>query len=126
MAIQKFDVTEHIRGKVREMVFNSIPDKQIDAMIKSEFDAFFTGSIRYGSKEPSQFARLVEGEVKTAIRERVSLWLSANFDEVWENNGYKLIGDMVAEFVPVVQMRMATEMAANALAELKSRLQSGY
>lgn len=54
--IQKFDVSEHIRNRVREVIVSSVPDEQMDLMIKKEYDAFFLGSEnQFGRREESEF-----------------------------------------------------------------------
>lgn len=56
--IQKFDVTQAIRDRVRAALFESIPDEQMDAMIQAELKAFFSAP-PYSRDELSPFAKLV-------------------------------------------------------------------
>ena len=61
--LQPFDVTEHIRQRVREVLVASIPDDQMDAMIQAEVKAYFETKDEYGHKKPSRFGLLIQGMV---------------------------------------------------------------
>lgn len=120
--IQKFDLTDHIRQKVREVLVSSIPDDRMDAMIKMEYDKFFSASQdNYNRSAPSPFGALVREELETTIKTQVREWLASNFKEQRsEDNTYRLIGEAVTKFTPLVQQAMVVEMTQRVLAVLIS------
>ena len=121
--IQKFDITEHIRQKVREVLLASIPDEQMDAMISAEYDLFFKD--KYGNDSP--FKRLIQEELRKAIRNKVISWMDVNFIRKWDESGTsKLVGDAVAKLTPIVQKSMILDLTQAAIDELRNRLIQGH
>jgi hypothetical protein len=126
-SLQPFDVTSHIRDKVREVLVAAIPDEQMDEMIEREFDAFFARksvSVHGTRTEPSKFSRVVEHAVEQEIKERLKTWMSKNFEMKWGKYGGpdKLTGEMVEKFIPIAQSKMMSDMVQQAMANIQSSL----
>lgn len=118
--IQKFDVTEHIRQKVREVLIASIPDEQMNAMIKAEYHLFFTPN-NYGD---SPFRKIVHDVLEKAIKEKMIAWIDTNFQSQWDEatQSQILVGEAVAAIAPIVQKAMIAEITQLSLNELRNRL----
>lgn len=121
-SIQPFDVTSHIRGKVREVIVGAIPDEQMDAMIKAEFDAFFKTKSDYGREVISEFSKIVRGELDSFMRKSIREWLDSNFNREWNDGVQRMVGEAVAELALVVQNRIVVDITQQALADLRNRL----
>jgi len=121
--MKSIDITEHIRNKIREVLLLSLPNDELDTMIQAEYDAMFaTKESRWG-REPSWFSQQVQEQLREKIKERIRLWLDQNFEDKWDEScGLALVGDLVAEFTPVVLQRLAGDMASRALAEIRGQL----
>jgi hypothetical protein len=120
--LQKFDVTEHIRSRVREVIVSSLPDGHIDAMIKSEYDEFFSRKDRWGNQRQSEFDGIVNKLVRDAIAKRTAAWIDENFEQKWDGDVVTMVGELVADFVPIVQARLAESIVSDALYEIRQRL----
>lgn len=121
-SVQPFDVTSHIRNKVRETIIEAIPDGQMDAMIQSEFEAFFKAKTGYGREAPSEFSRIVSSELDSFMRKSIGEWLDSNFKREWNDGIQRMVGETVAELALVVQNRIVVDITQQALVELRSRL----
>lgn len=73
------------------------------------------------------FRKIVQAEVRERITASVKAYLDENFASEWDAvmDGEKLIGDLVAEFVPIVQARMTTDLTQRTLQEIQNQLR-GY
>lgn len=120
MEIQKFDVTTHIRNEVRKVLVKSIPKEAMDNMIRAEYDLFFKSEYARGK---SPFAQLVADALKEQFSRKIKAWLDANFQQQFDEiGGQKLVGELVAELVPIVQQSIMTDITSRALADLRQRL----
>lgn len=117
----KFDITQHLREKVREVLINSIPDENMDAMLMAEIKAYFHGTQEYGRIQRSSFSVQVDGMLQEIVKEKVKAWLDTNFEVVWEDNTQKLMGAVVAELIPVVQQKYMSDMVSRVLSEIRNR-----
>ncbi len=120
--IQEFDITAHIRDRVRSVIVSAMPDEQIDAMIGAEHRQFTSSKNKYGHDIDSPFALMVRAEITRRIKEKVLAWLDENFDTIYEDGESKMTGELVAAFVPVAQKAMVEEMVSTALAGIRNRL----
>ena len=112
--IQPFNVTDHIRDKVREVLVSSIPDQEMDKMINSEFEAFFAKS-RHGS---SPFGSMVHKILQEEMEQKVKAWITSNLQTVWEHGENKFIGEVVTRITPLVQQAMVESLVQNVLRTL--------
>lgn len=118
----KFDITQHLRDKVREVLINSIPEDNMDAMLQAEIKAYFHGAQEYGRTQRSSFSVQVEGMLQEIVQEKVRVWLDTNFEVVWGQEGtQKLMGEVVAELIPVVQQKYMADMVSRILGEIRTR-----
>ena len=122
-SVATFDVTTHLRDRVREVLVASIPDEQMDAMIRKEINAFFEKSRNHNGAYSSPFAVLVEGMLHELVKKKVAVWLDTNFERVWDSEGQneKLIGDTVAQLIPIVQQKYISDMVSKILGEIRMR-----
>jgi len=122
--IQPFNVTEHIRQQVREVLIASIPDEQMDAMIKAEVRLYFqVHQDQYSRKDvPSEFSTQLRRMIEQYIAERLKIWFDSNFQTIWEETGGRMVGALVAKFVPIVQAEMAQNIAERALMSIRNQL----
>ena len=123
--IQEFDLTTAIRNRVRGVIIDAIPDEQVDEMIRAEFQGFFKErKVNYGRDvAPSRFAELIKKHIEALLNEKIREWLDKNFDQVWSDDDCELlVGEMVGEFTPIVQKKMAADIVSRALFEFKNTL----
>jgi uncharacterized membrane protein YheB (UPF0754 family) len=117
--IKVFDVTEHIRNKVRQVLVSEIPDDQMDAMIKREFANYFReGSTTYPYESSGDGMKIIREEISNIIRQKVKDWLDKNFQREWDDvtNSEKLVGEAVAKLAPIVQNALVTDITQKAIA----------
>jgi len=57
--LQEFDITTHIRDRVRGVIVSAMPDEQIDAMVVTEYRRFTSNKNKYGHDVDSPFVLLV-------------------------------------------------------------------
>ena len=120
--IQKFNLTAHIREKVRETLVMAIPDEQMDAMIRTEFDEYFKERNEYGREKPSRLSLLVREELDKLMREKIKKWLNENFERRWEGNIDRHVGELVGSLAPIVQHSIVVDITQRALSDLANRL----
>jgi hypothetical protein len=122
--IQKFDVTEHIRNEVRRVFVSSIPDEQMDLMIKKEFETFWDrGKSDYPSRQPGDGVKIVREEIERRTREAVVKWMDANFALRYNEQGVPLlVGELVKELAPIVQAAIVADITQRTIAEIQKKL----
>ena len=121
--LAKFDVTQHIRDRVRAVLLEALPEEALDQAIQAEWSRFFVSTKdRYGSEHASPFSDMVQSLLAERVRAKVIGWLDANFEQEWDGRTQKLVGPLVAELVPIVQERMHVELVSQALNDLRGRL----
>ena len=60
--------------------------------------------------------------VQEIIKEKVKAWLNTKFEVVWgDENTQKLIGETVADLIPVVQQKHISDMISRIMGEIRSR-----
>ena len=118
--IEKFDITDHIRNRVREVLIESIPDAALDKAIKVEYDKYFKPLY---PNAPSKFEVQVHELLKEMLEKDIKEWLHDNFTGIWtEENRMKLIGETVAQLIPVVQQHFMMQQVEIALGALRGQL----
>ena len=125
--IVEFDITSHIRSRVREVIISSVPDGQVDAMIRSEIQAFFKDKEdRYGKVTNSPFKEIVREEIRALITAEVKGWLDENFKTEWDSvtQSQVMTGEMVKGLIPVIQQKMVSDMIGQALYSFKSQIEA--
>ena len=120
--IQKFNLTDHIREKVRETLIMAIPDEQMDAMIRAEFDDFFKSRPGYGKIKQSRLGLIVQEELDKLMREKIRGWLDTNFQRQWDNGIERHVGELVGSLAPIVQQSMMADIVQRSLSELRYKL----
>lgn len=123
-SVAPFDVTEHLRQRVREVFIASIPDEQLDQMIRKEMGEFFQSSQNgYGQKLPSKFSALIGEMLQDLLKQKLTQWFSDNFEQVYDDktNQTRIIGETVAELIPIVQQKMMKDLVERTLGELRQR-----
>jgi hypothetical protein len=121
--IQNFNLTEHIREKVRETLVMSIPDEQMDTMIRAEFDDFFKGKPDgYGKVKQSRLGIIVQEELDKLMREKIRRWLDTNFQRQWDDGIERHVGELVGSLAPIVQQSMMADIVQRSLSELRYKL----
>jgi hypothetical protein len=122
--MQKFDVTEHIRGKVREVLIGSIPDEQMDAMVRAEVERFFEGERVSGSSARSAppFRAMVEAEIKAQMAETFKAHVRQYMQSYWTAHGEAALTDFTAQVMGRAQEEMMKNLVAHALQSMGSSL----
>ena len=113
-------LTERVREKIRETIFDCMSEDELKSLIKAEYDLLFSKrqKFRNGPLElPSIFSEIISNELKALIKGRVESWLADNFRYEWDEVGGKLVGDAVAELVPIVQRQMVQNVVQFALSQ---------
>lgn len=118
--IKRFDVTEHLRAKVRETLIGSLPDEQMDAMIQAEFRAYFEPEQnRYNSTTtPSPFQSLVRETISKEVESSLRRWIDAYFETYWAEHGETALQDLVSGFVANAHKVTMENMIKHALSQL--------
>jgi hypothetical protein len=106
---------QEVTDKVRQLIMNAMPEEKVQAVLKAEYDKYFTDKPdRWNNPGKSPFSQLVESEVKRVVeqkvREEVNKYL---YDLVWENNGKEHAEAILAEITPAVMHAMAKQTALN-------------
>ena len=112
-SLQTFDVTEHIRGKIREVLIGSIPDEQMDAMIKGEVD-------RYFNQTGGGFYALVKSTLDEVMREDLRKWMGDAFRGEWRDGYFIVAGDIVRKLAPAALEGIAAAVTSRILQNIKS------
>lgn len=93
-------ISEKLRDKVRNTIFEEIPDEKWDQLIKAEIAAFFEPKVinhgHWCDKRPSKFGEIVIDEMTKIMREKL-LQLFAS-DE-WKVSYDGMVGEKLAEVV---------------------------
>lgn len=130
-----------VRGKVKQVLFDSMPDEQIDKLIKKEMESYFDGPKdhwgRTDSEKPSPFKRLVFEEMLACLKPRLNLAIEKFLSQNQEQSGtspdvtgltweYKFTEDFVKALAPAAMHSVTQAIIQNALTSFRSALQRGY
>lgn len=124
--ITEFNVAEHVRAKVREVLMASIPDEQMDKMIQGAYAEFFASTRNdgyYGSNvKPSKFTQMVHEMLEKEIRKQIQAWLDKELQVNWDEQGKPIMPELVKALVPVVISRWGEMIVQSALNDIKFRI----
>ena len=118
--ITKFDVTEHIRTKVRETLLSAIPDEQMDRMIQAEFDSFFRerrDSFSTFSK-PSPFQEKVREVLWSEMEKSLRTWIEQHLAQHWATHGEAALKELVTSYMASAHQAMIEQMLKHAFESL--------
>jgi hypothetical protein len=109
--ITRFDVTEHIRAKVRETLIAAIPDDEMDKMIEAEFHQFFREQRDYpgASPKPSQFQLSVRKVLWEEMEGALKSWITRYLNKHWEAHGETALKELVSTYVMEQMIKRAFE-----------------
>jgi hypothetical protein len=116
------ELTDHIRDKVREALMATLPDEELDKIMKAEMDKFFSDRVQGYASQPTPFKQMIWDELSTRVKEAIKKWMDVNFERQWIGNSEILVGEAVRKFIPVIMESFATDLVSNALAQIRSRL----
>lgn len=117
---------QEVTDKVRQLIMNAMPEEKIQAVLKAEYDNYFMGKgDRWGNSSKSQFANLVEHEIKIFVEQRVRTEVSTYLNDlVWGNHGKEYAQTILAEITPVVLDAMAKQTAFTVASAFVNGVQS--
>lgn len=126
---QPLSMGEIVRNKVRETLFNSIPDEEIDKLIKKEYESFFEDVLvrNYSGQvtgtSPSLFKTLVHAELKLQLKPIISEMLKKTLSEDYNpetgTGGYKVSQEIVKKMAPELFDALLQGFASRALQAVK-------
>jgi hypothetical protein len=117
---------EVVRDRIKSVLFDSIPDGQVDKLIQNEYKAYFEKNTRYNTTEPSPFSKEVSKIIKELMSVKLKEELGKIVDETWngKDHGPRLIKEAAAELAPIALEGMMTSMMGNAISSLRAQIQS--
>jgi len=117
---------EVVRDRIKTVLFDSIPDGQVDTLIQNEYKAYFETRKEYNRKEPSLFSKEVTKIIKELMAEKLKNELGKIVNEEWDGNDYgpRLTKKAAAELAPIAIENMMSNMLALAMSSLRSQIQS--
>ena len=117
---------EVVRDRIKTVLFDSIPDAQVDALIQNEYKAYFETRTEYNRKEPSLFSKEVTKIIKELMSEKLKEEIGKILNEEWDGNDYgpRLTKKAAEELAPLAMETMMSNMLAGALSNLKAQIQS--
>lgn len=98
-SIQKFDIADTVRAKIREMFKDIIPDDQLNEWLNREVEAFFYDRNSYGKIEPhsSPFAQMVWKQVQEYLVVTLLPGIHKKCDEKIKEFGVEEFADLIAK-----------------------------
>ena len=126
---QQPSMDQILKDRVRKVLFDTVPDEQIEALIKGAWDDFFKpqplrhahGGIRPDRPWPSRFEKLVAAEIemqlKPHIREAVQKTLADIQDE---GPAYTTV--VINTLLPGLQESILNSFAQSVLSHVQSQL----
>lgn len=125
------NLADNVRDKVRSTIMNLIPDEQIDALVKKEWDTFFERpkQERWDNTEKfSPFQLMVRAETEKLIREKVKdeveKEISRFNQSTWETQGRKAVGELVQAYAPFVLKGISESLVVDCMQQIQQ--QRGY
>ena len=122
------DMATVVRTKVREVLFASLPDAEVDRLVQAERDEFFVPKTkdRYGNDIPSYqraltpFQLLVRRELEQQCAPTIKRIVEEAVKTEWKGSEQVIVGDLVKKLAPAVLEGVMEGMVAKALTALKS------
>lgn len=123
--IQKFDISDVIRNKVRTMFSDIIPDEVLDGYLNREVRGFFSNEVERnwsGGKETpipnsSPFSKLVRQEVldylKSNLSKQIAEKVKALVDEVGTDGLVNMIAQAKAKYDADIQAQVFIQVFSN-------------
>ena len=103
---------QEITDKVRQLIMNAMPEEKLQGILQNEYDKYFNDKVdRYGSKELSEFSRLVQREVRTFMEAKVREMVNSYLTTLVWGNGSVEAKAILAEITPCVQHALAQDAA---------------
>ena len=130
--LQVLNLADQIRDKVRTTILNSIPDEQVDKLIKKEWEAFFeipTNRNSWDSSpKESPFTSMVKLEIKAVLENKLKEKVQEKlleFDRLqWDNAGEDAFRKMIQAYGRVALAGLGEELAAKAIHHLQQNRNS--
>ena len=125
--LKPYDVNEVVREKIREVLFASLPDDALDAMIQAAYKDFFSDQDIHNRERVSPFKAIVTDQLETLISERVTRWMSEHFEQMYNPDGtmgVKLIGDAAEQLAPLVMKGSVAGMVSDVAVSIKAAIDS--
>lgn len=116
---------EIVRDRVRKVIFDSVPDEQIDNLIKAQYDKLFVGERpTYGNTtNPSTFERMVEGVLMAKIKDKVATFVEAQISGEWNDDiGARVVGEVARKFATVSLESLASRLVSESLQNFRNSL----
>ncbi len=121
--VQKFDIGDVVRRKVREMFADIIPDDLLDQYLKQEMAGFFANEKKYDTRNPTEiahsspFAKLVREEVLAYLKEtlpgRVRQAVEKMVSEIEVTDLVEMIAKAQARYEAEFKERMVANLYEN-------------
>lgn len=116
-------LADTIRDKVRSTIAATIPDEQINGLIKKEYDSFFARPERRYTSDPepiSPFAAMIKAEIdkllRTKISEEVNKEINRFFSQdVYSTTGKRVLETLVKEYAPSALEGMAEALVQSSI-----------
>lgn len=136
MKAQNFE--QIVREKVRQVLFDAMPDSQIDAYVQKEFKSFFDEPKDAWGKPngmKSEFAKMVHKEMMDVMRPQIvdaiesflKSQVDANevldFGQSWKQ---KFAEDFVEKCAPVIWRSITSDLISSAFANFRNQVTRGY
>lgn len=115
-------LADTIRDQVRKTIAATIPDEQINALIKTEFDGFFKAGERRYSSDPtpiSQFQAVIAKEMDTFLSEKIRESVRKECERYtahqWNDQGKAIVERFVKEYAPLALAGISDMIVRNAM-----------
>lgn len=123
LSLDVVSLADTIRDKVRTTIAASIPDSQLDALVKKEWETFFTVPTPKNNWETnvefSPFQAMVRKEIDTYINQKVQEAVKKELDafsqSVWDNQGKRVVSEVVKAYAPSALEGMAATVTQTVL-----------
>lgn len=122
LVVNTTTLADTIRDQVRKTIAATIPDEQINGLIKTEYDNFFrAGEKRYHSDPTpiSPFQALIAKEMDAflseKIREHVRKECERFTSNQWSDEGKKIVERFVKEYAPLALAGISDMIVRNAM-----------
>lgn len=120
-------LADTIRDQVRKTIAATIPDEQINVLIKAEFDNYFKTPEKRYSNDPqpvSQFVGVIAKEMDVLMREKITAALRTEIERytvhTWNTEGKKIVEQFVKEYAPHAIAGISESIVRGALQQLQN------
>jgi len=120
-------LADTIRDQVRKTIASTIPDEQINLLIKAEFDNFFRVPERRYSNDPqpvSQFQALIAKFMDELLREKIKEALKVETERYtthqWNAEGKKIVESFMKEYAPIAMAGISESIVRNAMQQFQN------